>query len=88
MRRFRNPRYAPESLERKLSPSGVSLPVTAEFAVFTSARITVEPPPVPDPTDPLCPDPSPVPGEPPSGGSPSPKGPTEPDIYRTPSLAG
>ncbi len=30
MRRFRNPRYAPEALERKLSPSGVGgLPVAA-----------------------------------------------------------
>ena len=26
MRRFRNPRYAPESLERKLSPSGFAPP--------------------------------------------------------------
>ena len=32
MRHFRNPRYAPESLERKLHPSGFALPVTAEFS--------------------------------------------------------
>ena len=79
MRRFRNPRYAPESLERKLSPSGVSLPVTAEFAAICPVAAT-EPPPVPDPTDPNCPDPSPAPGEPPSGGPPTPKGPLEPDV--------
>ena len=35
MRRFRNPRYAPEALERKLHPSGFTLPVTAEYASAT-----------------------------------------------------
>jgi hypothetical protein len=36
MRRFHNPRYAPESLERKLSPSGVvAIPVAAEIYVPT-----------------------------------------------------
>ena len=34
MRRFHNPRYAPESLERKLSPSGVApVPVAAHIYV-------------------------------------------------------
>ena len=34
MRRFHNPRYAPESLERKLSPSGfATLPVAAEINI-------------------------------------------------------
>ena len=37
MRQFRNPRYAPESLERKLSPSGFFAPVAAEFAHASSA---------------------------------------------------
>ena len=37
MRQFRNPRYAPESLERKLSPSGFFAPVAAEFAPASSS---------------------------------------------------
>ncbi len=32
MRRFRNPRYAPEGLERKLNPSGFAIPVAAEYS--------------------------------------------------------
>ena len=33
MRHFRNPAYAPESLERKLSPSGfIAIPVAAEVS--------------------------------------------------------
>ena len=64
MRRFRNPRYAPEALERKLHPSGLTIPVTAEFA--TAARSTfgfrTEPPPSsPDPNDPSTPTPTPTP---------------------------
>ena len=43
MRRFRNPRYAPEGLERKLSPSGVSIPVTAEVAPATPTGIQAKP---------------------------------------------
>lgn len=56
MRTIRNPRYAPEFLERKLSPSAVfgvqSEPPTAEFASFVA-----EPPPPPDipPGDPFGP---------------------------------
>jgi hypothetical protein len=37
MRRFHNPRFAPESLERKLNPSGVMpVPVAAEVHVPTA----------------------------------------------------
>lgn len=47
MRRFHNPRYAPESLERKLSPSGVAtIPVAAEIyvpTIETSAAAEVTP---------------------------------------------
>ena len=32
MRQFRNPRHAPEALERKLHPSGMIIPITAEYA--------------------------------------------------------
>ena len=39
MRRFRNPRYAPEALERKLHPSGFGLPITAEFAPASTFKI-------------------------------------------------
>jgi hypothetical protein len=89
MRRFRNPRYAPESLERKLSPSGFSYPVAAEFATVAavettpaeSTAATAEPPPVPDPTDPKDPNPCPAPGEPPSGDPTNPLGPSEPGSY-------
>src|SRR4051812_33428063 len=37
MRRFRNPRYAPESLERKLSPSGFAPPPADVSVVETPA---------------------------------------------------
>lgn len=51
MRQHRNPLYAPEYLERKLSPSGfLSIPVP-------TAMVSV---PVPDPTDPP---PPPLPGD-------------------------
>ncbi len=43
MRRFRNPRYAPEGLERKLSPSGFSIPVTAEIAPATPTGTPAKP---------------------------------------------
>jgi len=39
MRRFHNPRYAPESLERKLHPSGIALPVTAEYAPASAPQL-------------------------------------------------
>jgi hypothetical protein len=43
MRRFHNPRYAPESLERKLSPSGfATIPVAAHIHVqsFQTTQVT------------------------------------------------
>lgn len=71
MRRFRNPRYAPEALERKLHPSGFSLPVTAEFAFASrSAYVAANDPP------PTNPSPNPSPNDPPS---PEPAPPPEPD---------
>ena len=74
MRRFRNPRYAPEALERKLHPTGLAIPVTAEFATTsatpaTSATATDPPPTTPTPT------PTPTPTEP--WGEPLP--PNQPD---------
>jgi hypothetical protein len=39
MRRFRNPRFAPESLERKLSPSGVA-PVPVAAVVYVPSDTT------------------------------------------------
>lgn len=40
MRRFRSPRYAPESLERKLNPSGFVPAVAAEVAPLESSGLT------------------------------------------------
>lgn len=80
MRRFRNPRYAPEALERKLQPSGFSLPVTAEFAPASrSAYVAAaDPPPTnPSPNDPSTPDPTPEPS--PSDPWGEPPFPNEPD---------
>ena len=37
MRRFHNPRFAPESLERKLSPTAM-VPVAAQVYVLASAN--------------------------------------------------
>ena len=77
MRRFRNPAYAPESLERKLSPSGiVAAPVAAE--VYVPAA------PVPVALSPLNPATSSVtatsPTDPPPPSSPTdPAPPTNPD---------
>ncbi len=47
MRRFRNPRYAPEGLERKLNPSGFALPVTAEYAPADPSTAPTETDPTP-----------------------------------------
>ena len=41
MRRCRNPRYAPEGLERKLNPSGFAIPFAAEY----SPAVTSDNPP-------------------------------------------
>lgn len=87
MRRHHNPRYAPESLERKLNPSGiVGIPVTAEIYVPNTQFDDVASPdstapiasdisdPVPS-TDPtLCTDP----GDPPIDEPTSPVGPDMP----------
>lgn len=59
MGRFRNPRYAPELLERRLSPStSVVCPTTAyvgSYSSGTSGPAEPPPPPYPCPTDPLAP---------------------------------
>ncbi|WP_435009105.1 hypothetical protein P12x_000355 [Tundrisphaera lichenicola] len=77
MRRHHNPRYAPEALERKLSPSGiVAIPVAAEIYIPTTrvATTNTSPPVVkkdPIPTDPSNPVPidttTPTSPAPPSG---------------------
>jgi hypothetical protein len=64
MRRIRNPRYAPEFLERRLSPSTVSAP-TAQYYTPT---YTLQ-------TEPTTPDGS---GEPPISSPTSPTGPSGP----------
>lgn len=60
MARFRNPRYAPESLERRLSPS--DLAPTPPPYVYTAPTPPPPPPPVmppiillPPPLDPVKP---------------------------------
>ena len=50
MRRYRNPRYAPESLERRLSPSGTASAIVApvpQYDTTTQATDAYEPPPAP-----------------------------------------
>ena len=54
MRKIRNPRYAPESLERKLSPS--SYGVSLSPAVVRTYDVPTYP--APAPTDPTPTDPS------------------------------
>jgi hypothetical protein len=46
MRKIRNPRYAPEFLERKLSPSAMIATVPVTSQVYTLAG---DPPPPPPP---------------------------------------
>ena len=65
MRRFRNPQYAPESLERRLSPA--SLGISSAPAVYGS--VTPPPCPVPTPDTPV----------PPIDFPPAPGGPSGPD---------
>ena len=48
MRQFRNPRYAPESLERKLSPSAYFAPAPAEYFIAPAPA----PAPAPDESSP------------------------------------
>ena len=70
MRKIRNPRYAPEFLERKLSPSGGYATVPAIVMNYDGPAN-----PVPDPTDPTTPtdptDPTPPPGNPGGPNGPS-----------------
>jgi hypothetical protein len=69
--RIRNPGYAPEFLERRLSPSSFAPAVAADVA-FVSADL----PPTFPPYDPRLP---PVPGTPcPYPPTPAPGGPSEP----------
>jgi hypothetical protein len=57
MGKIRNPRYAPESLERKLSPSGFT-----PYAVYSPIYTTPQPtPPPPGPGDPPIVHPAPLP---------------------------
>ena len=55
MARFRNPRFAPEFLEKKLSPTLLVPTVTAQYARFDDP----EPLPVPGPGLPPLPPPEP-----------------------------
>jgi hypothetical protein len=81
MRRIRNPRYAPEFLERKLSPSGIpGNPPPAEVGAMAPAPPQMQAmaePGDPPPVDPIPPpDPSgPAAGEP---GDPPPVDPIPP----------
>src|SRR5437879_2161009 len=58
MRNNRNPRYAPESLERKLSPSSVGGGLLTVAAVSTMTDTTPTPPP---PGQGPAPEPAPLP---------------------------
>ena len=64
MARLRNPRYAPEFLEKRLSPSGAiaRAQVPTEVAPYSTTG-PLDPPPPPKPGDPDLPDP-PLPGGP------------------------
>ncbi len=59
MARFRNPRYAPEWLERRLSPSGLS--VSLRPAAEVSTRASADNPPPPPPNGDPEPEPEPLP---------------------------
>ena len=61
MARLRNPRYAPEFLEKRLSPSGgMSLSMMPSRQVALSAHYSAsDPPPPPPPPKPGDPDPAP-----------------------------
>lgn len=54
MRQFRNPRFAPEMLERRLSPSAIApASVPAEVSSTTCPEPCPEPAPSPDGTPPI-----------------------------------
>ncbi|MFO0949939.1 MAG: hypothetical protein U0835_02075 [Isosphaeraceae bacterium] len=58
VRRTRNPQYAPEWLESKLSPSSYAVDVTVPAAYSTQPAFDEPPPPPPDvfpPVDPAGP---------------------------------
>lgn len=63
MARFRNPRYAPESLERKLSPSDLAGPILPPADYYMPPTEPMPPPPSSDyympPTTPMPPLPPP-----------------------------
>ena len=97
MRRHRNPRYAPESLERKLNPSTFGAPVLAEVAPIVSldvelsqsTAVTVSYDQDTISGNPICfegPG-SPEPATPPPGSSAPPRGSGDPPISG-PSLPG
>ncbi len=80
MRHFRNPRYAPESLERKLSPSA-AIPVAAEISIPTTQLAVVNPvvtyqdsaaPSATTMTRDVTPAPAPAPAPAPGGSDPAP----------------
>jgi hypothetical protein len=55
MRKHRNPLYAPEYLERKLSPSGfLDIPVPTVLVAVAPVPVAdlIDPPPPPPPDDP------------------------------------
>lgn len=59
MRKLRNPRYAPESLERKLSPSQIASDlVPTALVVSLNSTLTLAGNPPTDPGTGLPPDPS------------------------------
>ena len=56
MARFRNPRYAPEFLERRLCPSDINgLVLTAEVTLASDTEPKLPPPPPYPPIDPSLP---------------------------------
>jgi hypothetical protein len=70
MRKIRNPRYAPEFLERKLSPTSFMMaPATAQVATMSDPTPTPAPTPSPTPTDPSDPTTPPTDPSGPSGPS-------------------
>src|SRR4051812_15941408 len=97
MRRFRNPRYAPESLERKLSPSGFAPPPadvsweqapagsSGSSATCDYSQAPSDPPVDSGPTSSGSPAPEPPPADPsPMVSSPGDPPPSDPDYPNDP----
>ena len=63
MRKFRNPRYAPEYLERKLIPSSTfaGIPYTATYGTYDTSADPSQPPQPPSDGDPPIVFPPPLP---------------------------